>query len=121
MNDNIYMGILFLSVFGIVICLYYISRIVFAYAKTKAQISFAVTAKLISTFVFTTGIVHSLFFSYPKFQASSYFLRLYRPVCVDLVGTPEARFCRVAAHILMLLSTILVMYSFLGIYEYMYI
>ena len=30
----------------------------FAYAKTKAQISFAVTAKLISAFVFATRIVY---------------------------------------------------------------
>ena len=42
-----------------------------AYAKTKAQISFAVTAKLISAFVFATWIVHFLFFLNPKFQASS--------------------------------------------------
>ena len=33
---------------------------IFAYAKTKTQISFAVTAKLISAFVFDTGIVQSL-------------------------------------------------------------
>ena len=43
----------------------------FAYAKTKTQISFAVTAKLISTFVFATQIVRSLYFLNPKFQASS--------------------------------------------------
>ena len=41
------------------------------YAKTKTQITFAVTAKLISTFVFATLIVHFLFFLNPKFQASS--------------------------------------------------
>ena len=46
----------------------------FAYAKTKAQISFAVTAKLISAFVFATRIVYFLFFLYPKFQASSLLL-----------------------------------------------
>ena len=55
---------------------------IFAYAKTKAQISFAVTAKLISAFVFATRIVHFLFFLYPKFQASSLLLWLYSPVCV---------------------------------------
>ena len=53
----------------------YLSRIVrkpdFAYAKTKAQISFAVTAKLISAFVFATRIVQFLFFLNPKLQASS--------------------------------------------------
>ena len=55
---------------------------VFAYAKTKAQISFAVTAKLISAFVFATRIQQFLFYLNLKFQASSSFLSLYRPVCV---------------------------------------
>ena len=54
----------------------------FAYAKTKMQISFAVTAKLISIFVFTTRIVQSLFYLNPKFQASNHLLWLYSPVCV---------------------------------------
>ena len=36
----------------------------------------------ISAFAFATWIVQSLFFLHPKFQASSYLLRLYRPVCV---------------------------------------
>ena len=44
-----------------------------ALAKTKAQISFAVTAKLISAFVFATRIVQFLFYLNPKFQASSSF------------------------------------------------
>ena len=39
---------------------------IFAYAKTKLQISFAVTAKLISAFVFATWIVQSLCFLNPK-------------------------------------------------------
>ena len=55
---------------------------IFAYAKTKTQISFAVTAKLISAFAFTTRIVQSLNFLFPKFQASSHLLWLYSPVCV---------------------------------------
>ena len=54
----------------------------FAYAKTKPQISFAVTAKLISAFVFATRIVQSLYFLNPKLQASGYLLWLYSPVCV---------------------------------------
>ena len=54
----------------------------FAYAKTKTQISFAVTAKLISAFVFATQIVQSLYFLNSKFQGSSYLLWLYSPVCV---------------------------------------
>ena len=48
----------------------------FAYAKTKAQISFAVTAKLISAFVFATQIVKFLYFLDPKFQASNNLLLL---------------------------------------------
>ena len=47
---------------------------IFAYVKTKAQISFAVSAKLISAFVFATRIVQFLFFLNPKFQASSLLL-----------------------------------------------
>ena len=53
-----------------------------AKAKTKAQISFAVTAKLISAFVFDTRIVQFLYFINPKFQASSLLLCLYRSGCV---------------------------------------
>ena len=49
-------------------------KLAFLYAKTKTQISFAVTAKLISVFVFATRIVQSLFFLNPKFQASSHLL-----------------------------------------------
>ena len=55
---------------------------IFAYAKTKTQISFALTAKLISAFVFATWIVQSICFLYPKFQVSSHLLWLYSPVCV---------------------------------------
>ena len=55
---------------------------IFAYAKTKAQISFAVILKLISFFVFVTRIVQFVFFLNPNFQASSLLQRLYRPVCV---------------------------------------
>ena len=50
--------------------------------KTKAQISFMVTAKLISAFVFTARIVQSLYFLYTKFQASSHLVWLYSLVCV---------------------------------------
>ena len=45
-------------------------------------ISFAVTAKLISAFVFATWIVQFLIYLNPKFQASSHLLWLYSPVCV---------------------------------------
>ena len=54
----------------------------FAHAKTKAQISCAVTAQLISAFVFATWIEQFLLFLNPKFQASSLFSRLYRSVCL---------------------------------------
>ena len=54
----------------------------FAYAKTKTQISFAVTAKLISAFVFATRKVQFLYYLNPKFQASNHLLWLYSPVCV---------------------------------------
>ena len=46
------------------------------------QISFAVTAKLISAFVFATRILQSLFFLNPKCQATSHLLGLYSLVCV---------------------------------------
>ena len=53
----------------------------FAYAKTKTQISFAVTAKLISAFVFVVRIVQSLFYLNLKFQASIHPVWLYSLVC----------------------------------------
>ena len=54
----------------------------FAYAKTKVQISFAVTAKMISAFVFATQIVQCLLYIQPKFYDSSFLPWVYRPVCV---------------------------------------
>ena len=42
--------------------------------RKQRRRSAAVTAKLISAFVFATRIVQSLFYLYPKFQASSSFL-----------------------------------------------
>ena len=64
----------------------------FAYAKTKTQISFAVTAQLISGFVFATWIEQSLYFLNPKFRAilcdcTALFV-------TGLVGNPEDRFLR---------------------------
>ena len=55
---------------------------IFAYAKTKTQISFAVTAKLISAFVFAIRIIQFLYYLNPKFQASLHFLWLYSLVFV---------------------------------------
>ena len=57
-------------------------NLIFAYAKRKTQISFAIIAKLISAFVFATWIVQSLCFLNPKFQVSNHLLWLYSPVCV---------------------------------------
>ena len=54
----------------------------FCHAKTKAQMSFAVTAKLIRFFVFAILIVPSLFFINPIFHASSYLLWLHSLVYV---------------------------------------
>ena len=70
----------------------------FAYAKIKTQISFAVTAKLISAFVFATQIVQSLYFLNPKFQASCHLLWLYSPVCVRPGRKPECWFSHDVAH-----------------------
>ena len=55
------------------------------WAKTKVQISFAVTAKLISTFVFAAWIVQSFSFLNPKFQAC--FCDCTGWFVSDLVGT----------------------------------
>ena len=70
-----------------------VRKTVFAYAKTKMQISFAVTAKLISTFVFSTLIVESLCFLNPKFQAYNHLLWLYSLVlCQNWSETPKTGF-----------------------------
>ena len=66
----------------------------------KQRHSNAVTAKLISAFVFATQIVQSLYFLNTKFQASSSFLCLYRPVCVGPVRKPHCWFSHEAAQIL---------------------
>ena len=74
------------SLFMYSLYLSHLSRVVrkpaFVYAKTKAQISCAVTAQLISALVFATWIVLSLFFLNPKFQAPSHLLWLYSLVRV---------------------------------------
>ena len=58
-------------------------------------------AKLISAFVFATGIVQFLSYLNPKFQASISFLCLYRPVCVGPVQKPHCWFSLEAAHLLL--------------------
>ena len=72
---------------------------VFAYAKTKTRISFAVTANLMSAFVFSTWIVQYLYFLNPKFQASTHLQWLYSLVCVRPGQNPHFCFSNVAAHI----------------------
>ena len=69
-------------------------------AKTKTQISFAVTAKLISAFVFATRIVQFFYFINPKVQASSLLLCLYRSVCVGPVRKPHCWFSHEAAQVI---------------------
>ena len=62
--------------------------------------NFAVTAKLISAFVFAARIVQLHFYLNPKFQASSSFLCLYRPVCVGPVRKPHCWFSHEEAHLI---------------------
>ena len=53
---------------------------------------YAVTAKLISAFVFATRIVQVLFYLHPKFQASIRLLLLYSLVCVGPGQNPNCWF-----------------------------
>ena len=52
------------------------------WGKKKAQINSAVTAQLISAFVFATQLVQSLYLPNPKIQASGRLLLLYSPLCI---------------------------------------
>ena len=70
----------------------------FAYAKTKTQISFAVTMKLISAFVFAIWIVQYLYFLNTKSQASSHLQWLYSLVCVRPGQNPHCWFSHAEAH-----------------------
>ena len=54
----------------------------FTCAKTKTQISCAVTAQLITAFVFATWIVQPHFYLNQKFHASSHLRWLYSQDCV---------------------------------------
>ena len=68
--------------------------------KTKPQISCAVTAQLISAFVFATQIVQFHYFLNPNFQASSHLLWLPSPVCVGPGRNPDDRFSHNEAQLL---------------------
>ena len=61
----------------------------FCICENKEADQLAVTAKLISAFVFATWIVQSIYFLNTKFQASSHLLWLYSPVCVGPGRKPE--------------------------------
>ena len=63
------------------------------------QTSFAVTAKLISAFVFATRTVQFIFYLNPKFQSSRSFLLLCRPVCVRPIRKPHCWFSHETAHL----------------------
>ena len=63
-----------------------------ACVKTKTQLSFAVTGKLISTFVFSTCIVQFLYFLNLKFSVSSHLF-------VEPVRKPHC-FSHIVAHTL---------------------
>ena len=71
-----------------------------AYLKTKLQISCAVTAQLISAFVFATKTVPSLFLLNPKFQAPIYLLWLSSPVWVGPGRKTQRQVSHDAAHCL---------------------
>ena len=61
-------------------------------AKTKTQISFAVTAELISAFVFATWIVQSLYFLNQNFKSLAIFSGCTAQLVSDLVKNPEDQF-----------------------------
>ena len=94
---------LFRNIIAMYIFLHHLSRPMgkptICVSKTKVQISFAGTAKLISAFVFATRIVQFLFYLNPKFQASSLLLKLYKPVCVRPVRKPHCWFFLEVAHL----------------------
>ena len=69
------------------------------YAKTKTQISFTVTANLISAFGFATLIALFLYFLNPKFPAYGHLLCLCSSVCVRHVRKPHCWFSHYPAHV----------------------
>ena len=71
------------------------------HAKIKAKISSAVTAQLISAFVFSSRILLFVFYSvYLKIQDSSFFYGCIGQLVLDLVGNGEDQFSCIAAHII---------------------
>ena len=88
-------------------------------------ISFVVTAKLISAFVFATYIVQYLFFLNPKFQVSSHLQQLYSLVCVRIVGFSHAGaqikkpHCNLAISTRQVTSNVTALRLYTCVYEYM--
>ena len=78
-----------------------------AYAKTKTQISFAVTAKLISAFVFTTYLEQFLFFLNRNLKPLAIFCSCTAWFVSDQVGNPEDRFSHNEAHIFVCIGGVL--------------
>ena len=68
--------------------------------RKKAWISFSATAKLISAFVFATGIAQFLLSLNLNFPASSHLQCLYSSVCVGPVRKPHCWFSHEVAHML---------------------
>ena len=68
------------------------------YAKTKAQISCAVTAQLISAFVLATQIVRCLYFLSRNFNPLISSSGCAAQFVSDLIRNPEDRFSQVMAH-----------------------
>ena len=64
----------------------------FCLCENKPQISFAVTAKLISAFVFATRIVQILYFLNPKFQGSPSSVAAQPGLCRTWSETPKTGF-----------------------------
>ena len=71
----------------------------FAFAKTKTQISFAVIAKLISAFVFATWIVQSLYFLKSEILSLRHLLWVYSPVYVRPGWKPKDKFSHDTAQV----------------------
>ena len=95
-----YLRFCFTQAYTCIFTALYLRRVVrksaFAYAKTKTQISFAisfaVTVKLISPFIFATRIVQTLYFL--NFRPLAIFYRYTAWFVSDLMKTPKTGFLR---------------------------
>ena len=89
--------------------------------ECKAQISFAVTMKLITAFVFATLIVQFHYFLNPKLPASSHLLCLYSSACVGPDRKPHCWFSHDVAHVARYLADMRLIYTFVSINLSIYI